>query len=135
MRIVLILSILFSLALSAQVSKIKIVKEDTTVYDFPDELAEYPGGHAAMLAEIRKNLMYPGGCMECTGTIYIKFVVNKKGEIANVTAINSINGCSGLKDEAIRALKTLSLSFKPAKLNGTPLNSYMQVPVKFKLTE
>jgi hypothetical protein len=134
MRILVIILVLFSFRLSAQVSKIKAEKEDTMVCDFPDELAEYPGGYAAVLSEIRSALMNPTGCMDCVGTIYIKFVVTKKGKISQITALNTINGCSKLKDEAIRAVETLVGPFTPAKLKGVAVNSYMQLPIKFKLT-
>lgn len=100
---------------------------------FVDENPEFEGGHAALLAFVRKNLVYPSAAVEVgkQGTVYAKFVVDETGKVSNIFLQNNL-GC-GLDDEAMRVLKMIPKFKSPGKMQGKAVKTYYQIPIKFKL--
>jgi len=100
---------------------------------FVDENPEFEGGHAALLAFVRKNLVYPSAAVELgkQGTVYAKFVVDETGKVSNIFLQNNL-GC-GLDDEAMRVLKMIPKFKSPGKMQGKAVKTYYQIPIKFKL--
>lgn len=66
-----------------------------------------------------------------TGRSYIRFTVNRNGEVVNVEAIEGRND-PGLDKAAIEALQKLP-AFTPGKHNGLPVNVHFTIPVTFRL--
>lgn len=81
---------------------------------------------------IDQNLKYPDKALKekVEGTITIRFIVNKKGELEDFTVIKSIH--PSLDAEALRVL-SLMPDWKPAKQGGEPKDVYYYAEVKFKL--
>lgn len=65
------------------------------------------------------------------GKVILKFVVNKKGKVGNIMVKKSAS--PELDAEAIRVVKGMP-DWKPAKLNGKPVDVYYTLPIKFTLT-
>lgn len=90
-----------------------------------DDSPEYPGGFQAMKDFIKENIIYPADSVE--GKVYVSCTVDTLGHVTNVKIKKSL---SPLADaEVIRVVKLLV--FKPANLNGKPINSTFSLPVSF----
>ena len=100
---------------------------------FVDESPEFEGGHAALLAFIKKHLVYPGPAADVgkQGTLYVKFVVDESGKVSNILLQNNLG--YGLDDEAMRVVKMIPKFKSPGKVQGKPVKTYYQIPIKFKL--
>jgi periplasmic protein TonB len=95
-----------------------------------DEKPSFPGGDAQLLKYISENTRYPNTEADVEGTVYIKFVITKTGEIGQTIVMRTAD--SLLDEEAIRVVKSLP-KWEPAKIKGEPVNSWFIVPVKFKM--
>ena len=92
--------------------------------------AQFPGGEEAMYDFINRNLQYPEGAGCITGTVVIRFVVEKDGSISNVSIAREIGG--GCGKEAARVVKMMP-KWNPGKKNGKEVRSEFILPVKFQL--
>jgi TonB family protein len=109
------------------------LKDVNEVQEVVDERPIYPGGEEALMADIRKNLIYPQ--MErranVQGTVFLNVVVEKDGSISNVRVIKEVNGGQGLTMEALRVIMTIKIFEQPAKVDGKPVRYSYNIPVKF----
>ena len=71
--------------------------------------------------EARKNSI--------TGTVILRVVFSKTGEVTNIRAMQSLQG--GLTEKAIAAAR--QIRFVPATRNGQPVSMYMQLEYNFNL--
>lgn len=112
---------------------IEPVKEEEPVR-FAAEMPVYPGGEAAMLNDIAKNIVYPEFEKEnnIQGVVMVEFTVEKDGSISNVKVVREVQGGKNLGRAAENAVKKLK-NFTPAKQNGNPVRLTMTVPVRFTL--
>jgi len=95
--------------------------------------SEFPGGAAAWLRYLNKNLRYPDDAVnnEIQGTVVVQFIVDKEGNVSDVQAIAGPDN-GGLREEAVRVIKT-SGRWTPAVQNGRQVKSYKKQPIVFKL--
>lgn len=98
-----------------------------------DESPEFEGGHAALLAFVKKHLVYPSMAVAegKQGTLYVKFVVDEFGKVSNILLQNNLG--YGLDDEAMRVVKLIPNFKSPGKVKGRPVKTYYNIPIKFKL--
>jgi len=99
-----------------------------------EEMPEFPGGPAAMNVYIEKNLQYPESAKKdsVSGNVYVKFIVDKNGEIKVPSVVKGLAGCSECNDEAIRVVKSMP-KWKPGKQSGQNVPVYFNLAVRFKL--
>ena len=92
----------------------------------------FPGGDSELLKYVALNTKYPVPAQESgiEGTVYIRFVVTKTGEVGNATVMRPIDPL--LDEEALRVVKNLP-KWTPGKNNGNPVNVWFIIPVKFQL--
>jgi protein TonB len=97
--------------------------------------SHYPGGDAAWLRYLNKNLRFPQEAIdkELQGTVLVRFIVDKEGNISDVEAIGGPDD-GGVRDEVVRVIKK-SGKWVPAVQNGRYVKSYKQQPVTFQLSE
>lgn len=95
--------------------------------------SEFPGGQAAWLRYLNKNLRYPDDAVnnEIQGTVIVQFIVDKEGNVSDVQAISGPDQ-GGLRDEAVRVIKK-SGKWTPAVQNGRQVKSYKKQPIVFRL--
>ena len=95
--------------------------------------SQYPGGMAAWARFLHKNLNYPqeAADMDIQGTVLVQFVVDKEGNVSDVTAVS---GPQELRAEAVRVIKK-SGKWTPAVQNGRQVKSYKSQPVGFRLND
>ena len=95
-------------------------------------LAEYPGGQDAMVDYVAKSIVYPEKAKAdgVQGKVYVQFVVETDGSIADATLMRGIGGeCD---DEALRVVKSMP-KWQPATFKGKPVRSKYVMPINFKL--
>ena len=95
--------------------------------------AKYPGGNAAWLRYLKKNLRFPKDSIveKLPLTVMVQFVVDDKGNICEVEAVS---GSPALSEEAVRVIRE-SRKWKPAKKlsNGRGVKSFKKQPIIFRL--
>ena len=91
-----------------------------------DDSPEYPGGFQAMKDFLQENLVYPADSVE--GKVYVSLVVDALGRVTNVKIKKSL---SPLADAEVSRVVKLMV-FKPALLNGKPVNSTFSLPINFR---
>lgn len=107
-------------------------EEEEMIYTFVEEDASFVGGEEALYAYLNKNLQYPELARESniTGTVVIKFVVEKDGSITKASILREIGG--GCGKEALRVVKNMP-KWKPGKQGGRAVRSEFTLPVQFEL--
>jgi protein TonB len=93
---------------------------------------EFPGGMEALYKYLAQNIKYPQLAREngITGKVYVTFVVEKDGSIANPRILRDIGGGCGA--EAIRVVKAMP-KWSPGKQRGKAVRVQFNLPVNFNL--
>ncbi len=110
--------------------------EEDDIEEFPmffvEEMPKYPGGIEALKKHIVENINYPIIAKEnnIQGKVFVRFIINKNGNIGKVSIIKSAN--SVFDNEAIRVINTLS-TWKAGMQNGKNVSVWYTVPINFVL--
>ena len=114
-----------------QEEEVEDEKEDE-IFVFVEDQPGYPGGDAARIKYLQKNITYPEMAKESNiqGTVYVTFVVEKDGRITSVKVLRGIGG--GCDEEAVRVIKKMP-SWKPGKQRGRSVRVQFNMPVRFVL--
>lgn len=125
MKKLLLVLALFPLVLVAQ-------EPDEKIYDFVEVEPEFPGGPDAMSRWIQENVTYPTYALEHNeqGIVYVKFVVEKTGEIGAAKVVKGIS--ESLNAEALRVV-SLMPRWKPGMIQGEPVPVNFTLPINFSL--
>jgi protein TonB len=107
-----------------------LIPEDP--YDFPDVDPTFVGGAAAMNQWIVDNVDYPELAREMgeQGKVYVKFVVDKKGNISKVSIRQGVS--DALDAEAKRVVKKMP-KWIPGEVDGKPVSVNFTLPIHFRL--
>jgi protein TonB len=108
-------------------------EEDKQVFLIVEDMPTFQGGTIEKFRDyIQSTVKYPTLAMEngISGTVYVSFVVNKKGEVTNINIIRGVD--PSLDDAVIAALKQAP-KWEPGKQRGKPVNVSFSIPVKFIL--
>jgi len=91
------------------------------------------GGEPMMFDPILRNIKYPAKAREneITGTVYISFIIDKKGNAINHTVVRGVGG--GCDEEALRVVKSIPDNWLPAIQNGEPVEVFYNMPINFTL--
>jgi protein TonB len=97
--------------------------------------ASFPGGPAAWLRFLNKNLRSPDEAINngISGKVVVQFIVDKDGNVSDVVAISGPEQ-GGLREEAVRVIKK-SGKWTPAIQNGRYVKAYRVQPVIFQIGE
>jgi periplasmic protein TonB len=112
------------------------VEKDTVdanrIYTYVEEVADYPGGNAALSKYIRENIKYPQQAFELgiSGKVFVQFVVSATGAVSSVRIIKGVN--LPMDAEAYRVVKSMP-DWTPGRLKGKPVNCYFNLPINFKM--
>ena len=108
------------------------VDNSEKIYDVVEEMPQFPGGQAALLEFLSKNIRYPEEARKNSiqGRVIATFVVEKDGNISNIRVVKSVD--SQLDAEAIRVINSMP-NWNPGKQNGKAVRVKYTVPVTFKL--
>ncbi len=109
----------------------KVVEEDK-VFTKVEIEASYPGGPGAFKKYLEKNMngqvATDAGAPEGTYTVVVRFIVDKSGNISDVTPETSVG--YGMEQEAMRVIKK-SPNWTPAQQNGNSVKAYRRQPFSF----
>lgn len=107
-------------------------EEDVQIFTVVENDPEFPGGMEALYKYLRDNIKYPQLARDnnITGRVYVTFVVEKDGSIANPRVLKDIGG--GCGQEAIRVVKAMP-KWTPGKQRGKAVRVQFNLPVSFNL--
>lgn len=102
------------------------------IFEFLEEMPEFPGGLGELMKWLGKNIRYPAIAQEngIQGKVTIGFVVERDGSVSNVTVLQGID--PNLDKEAVAVIKRMP-KWKPGMQTGKPVRCRYQVPVRFRL--
>lgn len=102
------------------------------IYKCVEQQPEFPGGPAEMLRFIFRNLKYPEEQLkaEIQGRVVVKFYVDTLGRVCEPEIVRGKD--SALDREALRVVR-LFPNFTPGTINGKKVNTYMILPITFRL--
>lgn len=112
------------------------VVEDAPLFpgceDIGDKAERSKCAEIKLLEFVYQNIQYPAIAREngVSGTVYIRFVVERDGSISNVEAIRDVG--AGCGEEAMRVVKLMP-NWNPGKQRGMPVRVMFTLPVKFEL--
>jgi protein TonB len=111
-----------------------IVPAEPEIFVAVEEMPVFPGGNAALLEFIAKNIVYPADALNnnIQGRVILKFVVNTDGSVGRIEILRGIDPL--LDQEAIRVVGMLP-RFRPGRQNGVPVPVWHSVPVNFRIED
>ena len=106
--------------------------EETKIFEVVEQMPSFPGGDAALMQFLSKNIKYPVVAEEngIQGRVIATFVVERDGSITDVKVVKSVD--PSLDKEAIRVVKSMP-KWIPGKQNGSAVRVKYTVPVTFRL--
>ena len=108
----------------------EVVEEE--IFTIVEEQPSFPGGEEKLFEYLYSNIKYPQVAKEngITGRVFLTFVVEKDGSIANPKVMRDIGG--GCGQEALRVVKNMP-KWSPGKQRGKPVRVQFNLPVVFDL--
>lgn len=106
--------------------------EEQVIFDVVEHMPEFPGGQAALMQFLSKNIKYPTIAQEngTQGRVVVQFVVNKDGSVVDPVVVRSVDPY--LDKEALRVIGTMP-KWKPGMQRNKPVRVKYTVPVMFRL--
>lgn len=114
---------------------VKVVEEEPeeqTIFEVVENAPEFPGGTAALMQFLGKNIKYPTIAQEngTQGRVIVQFVVNRDGTIVDPKVVKSVDPY--LDKEALRVILSMP-KWKPGMQRGKAVRVKFTVPVMFRL--
>ncbi|MCR5193488.1 MAG: energy transducer TonB [Bacteroidales bacterium] len=102
------------------------------IFVFVEKNPEYPGGEEALYKFLSENIKYPDMARDnnISGTVVVKFVVEKDGRITKASILREIGG--GCGKEALRVVNSMP-KWSPGQQSGKPVRTEFTLPVQFQL--
>lgn len=109
--------------------------DSNAVLHYAEVMPVFPGGNEARIKYIADNIVYPEKekAEGKTGTVYVRFTVNRDGSVSDVTVVRQARNGAGFNAEAIRVVSSMP-NWTPGMMNGKTVRVSMVVPVKFMLS-
>ena len=109
-----------------------IPREETLVH--AEVMPEFPGGQAAFMRFLSKNLRVPQNALEPGQKIkvIVRFVVGKEGEISDMQFLQT--GEEVFEHEVLRVLRKMP-KWNPGSQNGEKVRVYFNLPIIFDAPE
>ena len=102
------------------------------VFDVVEQMPRFPGGEAAMMRFVAKNVKYPTEAHRkgIRGNVVVRFVVQADGTIARAEVVRHADPL--LEAEALRVVGLMP-RWQPGKQNGKAVAVWSSLPVVFRL--
>lgn len=108
------------------------------IFYAPDLEAKPEMGYDQFKQKVKNNLTYPDASKNygVEGTVYVKFIVDKHGNVDYITADQDIDSpfkqrVDQLENAAISAVKSVDANWYPAMEEGRVVDSWVVLPVRF----
>ena len=105
-----------------------VMTVDNKIYDFPSIMPLFPGGVAAMNNWISEHISLPHYAEPINGTIYVRFIVDENGNIANVSLSKTLHHDY---DKAALAVVSKMPRWTPGEQAGKKVKVRYDLPIKF----
>ncbi len=105
---------------------------ETPIFTVVEEMPSFAGGDEARIKFLQDNIKYPQMAKESgiQGTVYVTFVVDEKGKVADVRVLRGIGG--GCDEEAVRVVKLMP-PWNAGKQSGKAVRVQFNMPIRFTL--
>ena len=102
------------------------------VFEYLDNMPEFPGGGKAMMEWLGQNIQYPKEAVDgnIEGRVIVTFIIEKDGSVSNAKVIRGID--ESLDNEALRVVNAMP-NWKPGMQDGQPVRARFNIPISFKL--
>ena len=106
--------------------------EEQTIFEVVENMPDFPGGQAALMQYLAKNIKYPTIAQEngTQGRVTCQFVVGADGRVRDVNVLRGVDPY--LDKEAVRVIMSMP-KWIPGKQNGKAVSVKYTIPVVFKL--
>ena len=106
--------------------------QGTPFFEVVEQMPEYPGGMAAALEYIQKNMRYPETAKKngTQGRVTVQFIIDKGGNVTDPKVIRAVD--KDLDAEAIRLIGMMP-KWKPGMQKGQAVAVKYTLPVMFRL--
>jgi len=120
--------VLFLFSFSGIMAQDNPACREDSIFVIVEQMPEFPGGDIGLRKYIASHIKYPEAPVEEVniGKTYVKFCVNKKGDVERVKVVRSQH--PKFDAEAIRVIKSLP-KWKPGKIAGKPVCVWYTVPI------
>ena len=110
------------------------VDEDDNPLNFRivEQLPEYPGGMAALVQWLTRNIIYPQEARKhnIQGRVVVSFIINADGSLSDIHLTKTAHFV--LDREALRVAKLMP-KWKPGIANNKPCRTLFAIPIEFKI--
>lgn len=106
--------------------------DDNAIFQRVEQMPEFPGGYAALMQYLSKNLHYPEVAEEngIQGRVFIKFTVRKNGAIGDVMVLKGVD--RAIDAEAVRVVQSMP-HWAAGKQRNQAVNVSCNLPIAFTL--
>lgn len=135
------------------------VNSNGQVYTIVEQMPEFPGGDAALMKFLSKQIKYPDLAKDCgcSGTVLVSFIIDDEGTVLKPSVIRGPAPCEVvtynkdgsttsteitkepctsagklMEDESLRVIKSMP-KWTPGKQNGKFVKVQYTLPIKFTL--
>ena len=107
------------------------IQSDDFVYDFVDEMPQFPGGEIGLEKYIQDNLIYPKRVAKAgiKGKVYTECIIERDGEVTHEKVYSGIS--KKLENEALKVIQKFP-NWIPGKHKGKIVRVRVTIPVEFK---
>ena len=118
--------------MTASAQKTVVSQSNQSVFDYVEQMPEFPGGMSALIDFLSSNIKYPEDAIKQNigGRVIVMFVVETDGSITNVRVARTV--FPSLDSEAIRVVKSMP-KWKPGKEKGRVVRVNYTLPVIFSI--
>ena len=111
---------------------VKPKEEENTVFEYVEQMPSFPGGDAALMQYLSKNIKYPPVAEEMgiQGRVICSFVVERDGSVSDIRIKRSVD--PSLDKEAMRVVSAMP-KWIPGRQNGQLVRVKYTLPVTFRL--
>lgn len=116
-----------------QMEEMEEMEADSAIFLVVESMPAFPGGEDSLASYLERNLRYPDEARESgiQGNVYVTFVVNRDGSIADARLLRGIGG--GCNEEALRLINAMP-KWTPGTQRGQPVRVQYNLPIKFTLS-
>ena len=106
--------------------------EENKVFEYVEQMPSFPGGMAALMQYLSKNIKYPPVAeeMNIQGRVICTFVVERDGSVSDIRIAKSVD--PSLDKEAVRVVSAMP-RWIPGRQNGQNVRVKYTLPVTFRL--
>ena len=115
-----------------QEHKVVVEEQKPQIFNHVEVMPTFPGGDTELMKWLYANISYPTIAQEqgIQGIVNLRFVVRSDGSVDDVQVVKGLD--PSCDKEAQRVVKKMP-KWNPGKQNGSPVNVYFSLPVRFKL--